>query len=58
MINYNKKSLPIEEQIKELLNTYRLQETLVLAESTCLSTAEHPTNSLIISTTTKKCRFY
>ncbi|UJR27237.1 hypothetical protein I4U23_008533 [Adineta vaga] len=46
-------SLDIEEQIDQLLDSYRLQEALTLAESTCSSVDNHQTNSLILSTKTR-----
>lgn len=50
---YLLESLNIEEQIDQLLTTFRLQEALTLAESNCLSIENHRTNSLIISTKTR-----
>ncbi|CAF0816535.1 unnamed protein product [Rotaria sordida] len=47
---YLLESLSIQEQIDQLLNTYRLQEALILAESNCSSIEKHNTNSLILST--------
>ncbi|CAF2787179.1 unnamed protein product [Rotaria sp. Silwood2] len=47
---YLLESLNIKEQIDQLLNTYRLQEALTLAENSCLSIEKHRTNSLILST--------
>lgn len=42
--------LSIEEQIDQLLNSYRLQEALTLAESSCTSIKQRSTNRLVIST--------
>ena len=42
--------LSIDEQIDQLLNSYRLQEALVLAESICTSIKQRNTNSLVLST--------
>ena len=42
--------LTIEEQIDQLLNSYRLQEALTLAESNCSSIKQRSTNPLVIST--------
>ncbi|CAF3361302.1 unnamed protein product [Rotaria socialis] len=42
--------LSIEEQIEQLLNSYRLQEALTLAESTCSSIKQRSTNRLVLST--------
>ena len=42
--------LTIEEQIDQLLNSYRLQEALTLAESNCSSIKQRTTNPLVIST--------
>jgi hypothetical protein len=47
---YLLESLDIEEQIDQLLNTYRLQEALTLAESNCLSIEKRRTDPLILST--------
>ncbi|CAF3329167.1 unnamed protein product [Rotaria socialis] len=43
-------SLSINQQIDQLLDTYRLQEALTLAESNCSPIEQRRTNSLIIST--------
>src|SRR5690242_2255792 len=40
----------LEEQIEQLLNSYRLQEALTLAESTCSSIKQRSTNPLVILT--------
>jgi hypothetical protein len=40
----------LEEQIDQLLNRYRLQEALTLAESNCSSIKQRNTNPLILST--------
>ncbi|CAF5217014.1 unnamed protein product, partial [Rotaria magnacalcarata] len=42
--------LSIEEQIEQLLNSYRLQEALTLAESSCSSVKQRSTNRLVLST--------
>jgi hypothetical protein len=42
--------LGIEEQIDQLLNSYRLQEAITLAESNCSSIKQRNTNPLVIST--------
>ncbi|CAF0936606.1 unnamed protein product [Rotaria sordida] len=42
--------LSLEEQIEQLLNSYRLQEALTLAESTCSSIKQRNTNQLVLST--------
>lgn len=42
--------LSIEEQIDQLLNSYRLQEALTLAESTCTSIKQRSTNRLVLLT--------
>ncbi|CAF0938815.1 unnamed protein product [Adineta ricciae] len=42
--------LSIEDQIDQLLNSYRLQEALTLAESNCTSIKQRRTNPLVIST--------
>ena len=42
--------LSIEEQIDQLLNGYRLQEALVLAESSCPSVKQRRSNPLVIAT--------
>ncbi|CAF1402883.1 unnamed protein product [Rotaria sp. Silwood1] len=47
---YLLESLSIKEQIDQLLNTYRLQEALTLAENTCPSIEKHSTDLLILST--------
>lgn len=47
---YLLESLNIEEQIDQLLNAYRLQEALSLAESTCASVDRRSTNALILAT--------
>ncbi|CAF4014251.1 unnamed protein product [Rotaria magnacalcarata] len=47
---YLLESLSINQQIDQLLDTYRLQEALTLAESNCSSIEQRRTNSLILST--------
>lgn len=42
--------LSIDEQIEQLLNSYRLQEALTLAESSCRSMKERPNDPLVVST--------
>ncbi|UJR21964.1 hypothetical protein I4U23_025032 [Adineta vaga] len=42
--------LSLEEQIDQLLNSYRLQEALSLAESNCTSIKQRRTNPLVVST--------
>jgi hypothetical protein len=42
--------ISLEEQIEQLLNSYRLQEALTLAESNCSSIKQRTTNPLVIST--------
>jgi hypothetical protein len=42
--------LSLEEQIDELLVNYRLQEALILAESSCPSIKQRNTNPLVLST--------
>lgn len=42
--------LSIKEQIDQLLSSYRLQEALSLAESTCSSVKQRQTSSLVIET--------
>ena len=42
--------LTIEEQIEQLLNSYRLQEALTLAESHCPSVRQRTNNPLVLST--------
>jgi hypothetical protein len=42
--------LSLEEQIDQLLNSYRLQEALTLAESNCSSIKQRNTNPLVVST--------
>jgi hypothetical protein len=42
--------ISLEEQIEQLLNSYRLQEALTLAESNCSSIKQRMTNPLVIST--------
>ncbi|CAF2668288.1 unnamed protein product [Rotaria sp. Silwood2] len=42
--------LSLEEQIDQLLNSYRLQEALTLAESSCSSIKQRSTNRLVLST--------
>ena len=42
--------LSIEDQIDQLLNSYRLQEALTLAESNCTSIKQRHTHPLVIST--------
>jgi len=42
--------LSLEEQIDELLVNYRLQEALILAESSCSSIKQRNTNPLVLST--------
>lgn len=42
--------LSIEEQIEQLLNAYRLQEALSLAESSCLSIKQRQSNPLVLAT--------
>ncbi|CAF0756135.1 unnamed protein product [Adineta ricciae] len=50
---YLVESSNIEEQIDQLLNSYRLQEALALAESTCPSNESRQNNSLVRSTKTR-----
>ena len=47
---YLLEQLSLEEQIDQLLNSYRLQEALILAESNCSLIKQYSTNSLVIST--------
>ena len=47
---YLLESLSLEDQIEQLLNSYRLQEALSLAESSCPISQQPKTNSLILST--------
>jgi hypothetical protein len=42
--------LSLEEQINQLLNSYRLQEALTLAENTCTSIKQRQTNPIVLST--------
>lgn len=42
--------LSIDEQIDQLLNAYRLQEALTLAESSCSSIKQRQTDPLVVST--------
>jgi hypothetical protein len=42
--------LSLDEQIEQLLNSYRLQEALILAESTCRSIKQHSTSPIVLST--------
>ena len=42
--------LGLDEQIDQLLNSYRLQEALILAESTCTSIKQHSTSPIVLST--------
>lgn len=42
--------LSIDEQIEQLLNSYRLQEALTLAESHCPSVRHRTNNPLVLST--------
>lgn len=42
--------LSLEEQIDQLLNAYRLQEALTLAESSCPSVKQRSTNPVVIAT--------
>lgn len=42
--------LSIKEQIDQLLTSFRLQEALSLAESTCSSVKQRQTSSLVIET--------
>jgi hypothetical protein len=42
--------LSLEEQIDQLLNSYRLQEALTLAESNCSSIKQRSTNPLVLLT--------
>jgi hypothetical protein len=47
---YLLESLNIEEQVDQLINNYRLQEALTLAESTCSSIEQRSGNPLLLST--------
>lgn len=47
---YLLESINIEKQIDQLLNTYRLQEALTLAENHSLSTENNEKSALLIST--------
>ena len=42
--------LSIKEQVDQLLNSFRLQEALILAESTCTTIKQQQTSSLVIET--------
>jgi len=42
--------LSLDEQIEQLLNSYRLQEALTLAESSCTTTKQRQTSAIVKST--------